>query len=192
MERKFVKIILSTFLLIAGMVFQQSCSTTEDEEGCSQLEYDGSYLIVDELSFCPAVLTVDKIQNFEHEYLEQKIISHFTTDYGDEIAPGRILDAKIVIRTPYPNQDNLELPQEFEGTYLELKQMGFVMDISLEELTPKPVNYEIDIDSHPDMVNVYLKLDNLEEFIAVNVNGQVILGEDQKLVKWQSEFRFMD
>ena len=188
MKKILLLIILSSF---TSLVLITAC---EDEEsiGCDNLVYDGSYLNIDELSFCPAYLDVTFVQNFQHGYLEQRLISDFTTDYEMTTMPERALDVHIVIRTPIPNVDTLQLPNEFIGTYTELKSAGYFMDIAVFEHTVGEEDYQVNLDSLADQLNVYFKLANSDEFIGVEVKGRVILGEEKKNVLWESEFRFMD
>ena len=186
-----IQSILTIFFIVAALAFT-GCTSDEETDGCNELDYGGSFLMIDELTFCPAYLSIDKIQNYNHQYLEQKLVSNFTTDYETTAMNGRAIDVQIVIRTPYPNPDTLELPNEFSGSYEELQSMGYTMDIILEERTVKPVFYEINIDSLPGLLDVYFKLHNQDEFIAISLDGEVLLGEDHKQVPWKSDFGFME
>jgi hypothetical protein len=185
------KILFIIIALFSSLVLITACED-EETDGCDNLVYDGSYLNIDELSFCPAYLDVTFIQSYQHGYLEQRLISDFTTDYEMTTMPERAFDVQIIIRTPIPNVDTLQLPTEFTGTYADLKEAGFHMDIAIFEHTAGNEYYPVNVDSLASQLDIYFKTGNLEEFIGVELKGNVILSKTGKKVLWESEFRFMD
>lgn len=179
-------------VLFAIVIFISGCTVDPPVEECDTLVYGGSFLHINELTFCPESLKVQRIIRNNQGSMEEKIICNFTTDNGTTCKNDRLLNAQIVIRTSYPNTNNVRLPNTFRGTYAELKALDIYMDVMLIEESDKTVFYEIDLDELDDELFVEIGLNVHKEFISCRIKGNILLGPELKTTSWESVFMFMD
>lgn len=154
-----------TFLMISA-IWCLSCE--EEPPSCDQMAFNGSYADIDGIFYCPSDIKARFLIRQANGYTQEEISYWMTTETENSCMENVCTEFSLTVRTPWPNVNDLSLPESYAGTVADLTAQGFVVQLSQKRFDRAPEIVLMDANKYASKLSI--------EFNGVKAQGRAFNG----------------